>query len=170
MVYGLEFFTQIVQQFGYLGFILVGFLSAATIFVPTPLFLVVFFAAAFYNPVLLGIATGFGSAIGEFTGYGVGIGIEKIFEKKSKHKKKLKKEIMKIEKLFEKYHPGAVIFAFALIPLAPTDALGIFCGAVRYNKKKFFFFMLLGKIVKFIILAYMGFYGVNFILNLFGVS
>ena len=169
MVFGLEFFTQIVQNFGYLGFFLIGILSSATIFIPNPAFLIVFFSAPLYNPLLLGITFGAGSAIGEFTGYGVGFGIEKIFEKKSKNKKKLKKKIKEIEKLFQKYHPGLVIFGFASIPLAPVDVLSIFCGSINYSKKKFFIFMLLGKVLKFTILAYMGFYGVNFILDIFGL-
>ncbi|MBI4895631.1 MAG: VTT domain-containing protein [Candidatus Aenigmarchaeota archaeon] len=167
---GLEFFTHIVNQLGYLGFFLIGVISAATVFVPTPLFLVVFFAAPHYNPIILGIVVGIGSAIGEFTGYGIGFGLERLFEKKSKHKKRLKKQIKNIEKLFDKYHPNLVIFGFAIVPLAPTDALGIFCGAIKYSKKKFFFFMLLGKIIKFTALAIMGFYGMNFIIDYFNIS
>ena len=170
MVFGIDFLMQIVQNFGYLGFVLIGFLSSFLIFIPSPAFIVVFLAAPFYNPLLLGLAAGLGSAIGEMTGYGAGYGLEKLFEKKSKNKSKLRKQIMQIEKLFQKYHPDLVIFAFAALPLVPIDALGIFCGVIKYNKKKFFFYVLLGKIIKFVLLAYMGFYGMSFILNVFGLS
>lgn len=170
MIFGLEFFTQIIQQLGYLGFFLVGLISSSTVFIPNPAFLVVFFSAPYYNPLLLGIVFGIGSALGEFVGYGVGYGIERIFEKKSKNKKKLKKKMNEIEKLFQKYHPNLVIFAFGAIPLAPTDVLGIFCGAIKYSKKKFLFFMILGKVLKFTLLAYMGFYGMSFILDYLNIT
>ncbi|MBI5332887.1 MAG: VTT domain-containing protein [Candidatus Aenigmarchaeota archaeon] len=161
-MFGLEFLTSIVQNFGYLGFFLVGFLSSFTLFIPSPAFIVVFLSAPFFDPLLLGIAAGFGSAVGEMTGYIVGYGIEKLAERK---KRKIKKDIMKIDKLFKRYHPDAVIFAFSALPLLPIDAIGIFCGAIGYSKKRFFFFVLIGKLIKFIALAYLGFYGVGVVLG-----
>ena len=164
-MFGIEFLTGIAQNFGYLGFFLVGFLSSFTLFIPSPAFIVVFFSAPFFNPLLLGIAAGLGSAVGEMTGYIVGHGIEKLAEKK---KKKIKKDIMKIDRLFKRHHPDVVIFVFSALPLLPIDAIGIFCGAIGYNKKRFFFFVLIGKLIKFIALAYLGFYGVGAVLGWLG--
>ncbi len=170
MVFGLEFLTQFVQTFGYLGFVVVGFLSSFTIFLPSPAFIVVFVSAPFFNPVLLGIATGLGAAIGEMTSYALGYGLETIAEKKSKKKSRFRKQIEEVKKWFKKYHPDFVIFFFAAMPLLPVDAVGIFCGAIKYDKRKFFFFMLIGKIIKFTVLAFMGFYGIGFALDYFGLD
>ncbi|MFH1420761.1 MAG: VTT domain-containing protein [Candidatus Aenigmatarchaeota archaeon] len=160
-------FTAMLVSFGYLGAFASGFLSTFTVFIPSPTFIVVSILAAThqFNPLLLGVVGGAGAAIGEFIGYFVGYGAGM-----SAHKwKRIKWSYWrkKIDFLFKKYHPDVVIFVLAALPVVPFDVAGIFCGAVRYDIKRFTVAMTLGKILKYVVLAYAGFYGVDFIMGLF---
>ena len=81
----IQFFTGLIQNFGYFGAFLVGLLSSVTIFLPTPAFLVIFALSApglGFNPGLLGLCGGIGAAIGELTGYLVGYGGREFLLKK----------------------------------------------------------------------------------------
>lgn len=156
------FFQYLVSNFGYLGIFLLGMISSATLFIPTPAFVIVFLIAPFFNPVLLGLCAGLGAAIGELSGYLIGLGGEHVLLKH--HEKRLKE----IEKYFEKHGSHIIIFVFAATPL-PFDLVGLFCGAVKYPFKDFFLATLAGKLVKYWAIAFAGFYGLNWLMNVFGV-
>lgn len=149
--------TELLISFGYLGVFLSGFLSTFSLFIPSPTFIVIFLLATTLNPLLLGIVGGFGAAIGELIGYGIGRGANKIL------KRKYKKQIKWTQKLFQKYHPNLVIFLLAAMPIFPFDIAGIFCGTIKYNSKHFLIYLTLGKIIKYLVLAYTGFYGIQLI-------
>lgn len=150
--------ANIIYSLGYPGVFLSGFLSTFTLFLPSPTFMFVFFMARFYNPFLLGVIGGIGAAIGEMIGYYVGYGVGFLAEKWGKTYEKTRK---KMEKLFERHHPDLIIFVFSAMPFLPFDAVGIFCGAVDYDTKRFFTVTLAGKIVKYLVLAYTGYYGIK---------
>ena len=156
-----EFLTYLVSNFGYLGVFFLGVITSATLFIPTPAFIIVFFLAGTMNPVLLGFFAGLGSAVGEMSGYLIGLAGEKVLLKK------YEKRIKHIEKYFEKHGSKLIIFVFSATPL-PFDAVGLFCGAVRYPVKTFFLFTLLGKLVKYWAIAFAGFYSMNWILHILG--
>lgn len=156
-----EFFYFLVSNFGYLGVFLLGALSAVTLFIPTPAFFVVFLIAPAFNPVLLGFFAGMGAAVGEMSSYLIGLGGERVLLKK--HKKRVKQ----IERYFEKHGSKLIIFVFSATPL-PFDLVGIFCGAIKYPFKTFFILTLAGKLIKYWMIAFAGFYGMHWILNLFG--
>src|SRR3972149_5814573 len=137
----------IIANYGYLGIFFIAFISAATIFLPTlPLGFLVFISGGVMNPLLLGIVAGLGSATGELTGYFFGYEGEKLLLKK--YKKKLKH----VEKMFQKYGGGIVIIFIASIPIPiiPFDVLGLFCGAVGYDVKKFYGASIIGKSIRYI--------------------
>ena len=96
-------------------------------------------------------------------GYGIGYGSEKLALKHYKEKLKI------IEKYFERFGGGFVIFVFAITPL-PFDVVGIFCGIVGYDLKKFFAATAMGKIIKYCAITYAGFYGIAWISKLFGLG
>ena len=156
-----EFLTSLVSNFGYLGVFFLGVITSATLFIPTPAFIIVFFLAGTMNPVLLGFFAGLGAAVGEMSGYLIGLAGEKVLLKK------YDKRIKQIEKSFEKHSSKLIIFIFSATPL-PFDAVGLFCGAVRYPIKAFFLFTLLGKLVKYWAIAFAGFYSMNWILHILG--
>lgn len=156
----------LLQAFGYIGAFFSGFLSTFTLFLPSPTFIVVFFlAGSGFNPLILGVVGGLGAAIGETIGYGIGYGAGIGANKYKKGKwAKLRKHV---ERLFEKYHPDLVIFVFSALPIIPFDLVGIFCGAIKYNYKRFAIALTIGKVLKYTVLAYAGFYGISAILHLF---
>ncbi len=164
---GVDFLLSLVHTYGYLAVFVSGFFSTFSLFIPSPTFIVVFLLGSTLNPLLLGIIGGLGAAVGEMIGYAVGYAagyeasrLRKGFEKKRKW----------VEKMFEKYKPPVVIFLFSAMPLLPFDLVGIFCGLVNYDKKKFFIITSIGKIIKYTILAYAGFYGMTWVLDYFNIS
>ena len=157
----LQWSQSMVAGFGYLGIFIVSIVGSATIILPVPAFLAIFAAGSVLNPWLIGIIGGLGSTIGEFTGYLVGMGGKKVIEKR--HKKWLDRAKV----WFEKHGAFPIIFLFAATPL-PDDVVGILCGVIKYDVKKFFLATLIGKIVMTTALAWGGFYGIGWVLSLFG--
>lgn len=146
---------------GYLGIFLVNFLGSASIFFPVPAFMVVFLFGSILNPWLVGIVAGVGCALGELTGYVIGKGGERVL------KRKYKKWIKKGEEWFRRHRAFPFIVIFAATPL-PDDVLGILCGMFSYDLKRFFLASLIGKIIMNLALAWGGFYGMQWVLQVFG--
>ncbi|HLC59240.1 MAG TPA: VTT domain-containing protein [archaeon] len=158
----LEYGNYLVAHFGYFGIMAIGFIGTATIILPTfPLSALVFLMGSVLNPVLLGLSAGFGSATGELVGYAVGHGGKKTLLKK------YEKQLKKMHSIFHKYRGGVVIFALAAIPIVPFDVVGLFCGIVGYNWKKFYTFLFLGKTLRYTFIAFAGFYGLQLITTYF---
>ena len=151
-------------QYGYLGVFLVSLIGAMSIFVPVPYPVVIFILGGLqtFDPLLIAVAAGLGSAIGEFSGYLLGVGGRKVISDK------YKKKIDFITKLFKKYGSVA-IFVFALTPL-PDDLLFIPLGVMRYSLLRAFIPALLGKFFSNLIIAYSGRLSLQIIGDLFGVE
>lgn len=155
--------NSLIANYSYLGILFVSFLGASTIILPTPAYIIIFLAAAKLNPLLVGIFGGLGAALGELTGYAVGFGGGKVIEKK------WKKEIKKWGARFQKYGGFVLVVLFAATPL-PDDIIGVLCGTIKYNIKKFFIASLIGKVIIHLLIAYAGYYSINWILDVFGLS
>ncbi len=160
----LEGLMNMLYPLGYVGVFLAGFFSTFTLFLPSPTFIAIFVMAKFYNPFLLGILGGLGATIGEMIGYcfgyGIGYGASHVKKSFTKYRERIKE-------MFKKYRASVVIFLFAVLPILPFDLVGLFCGIIKYDTKRFFLLTLAGKIIKYLILAYAGFYSLNFILSFF---
>lgn len=150
-----------VSAFGYLGVFFASLIGSASIVFPLPSFAVVIAAGSQLDPLWVGIVSGIGAAAGELTGYGAGYGIYHLKKKLGKGRKEKKKErkwAKTLNKWFRKDFGFAIVFLFAVSPL-PDDIIGIYCGAIRYDVRKFFVAMLIGKIILGIALAYGGLLG-----------
>ena len=121
---------EIALTWGYLGIFVVNFIGSATIIFPVPAFLFVFILGGILNPWLVGISAALGASMGELTGYAIGLGGKKVIEKK------YEKWLKKANKWMEKYRAFFIITLFAATPL-PDDIVGVFCGAIKYDLKKF---------------------------------
>jgi membrane protein YqaA with SNARE-associated domain len=149
--------------YGYPGVFIINLIGSATILFPVPAFAVTFALGAVLNPWILGIVAAFGSAIGEFTGYYLGYGSHGTL------KKKYKKWIERMMDFAEKRSMFLTIIVIAATPI-PTDIGGILAGIAKYDTRKFFLAMLIGKIINYSVIAWAGFFGIGWILQLFGIG
>jgi len=152
-------------QYGYFGIFLISLIGSMSIFFPIPYTVVIFTVAASFpsfNPILIALASGVGSAIGEFTGYLLGLGGRKIISKKRR------RQMEALLKIFGKYGPIA-IFLFALTPI-PDDLLFIPLGIMHYNLLKAFIPAIIGKICMSLIIAYSARYTITIIKQIFGIE
>lgn len=158
-------FVNLVHTFGYFGVFISSLIGSASIVLPVPSFLFVVAAGTILNPLAVGIIAGIGSAVGELTGYFIGVGLHYGKHKITKKKKEGRWEKM-VKKCFGKSRGFVAIALFAVTPL-PDDVIGIFCGFIRYDIKKYFIAVLIGKTILCIVLAYSGYYGWNLISQYF---
>ncbi|MCX8196795.1 MAG: VTT domain-containing protein [Candidatus Micrarchaeota archaeon] len=135
------------RQLGYLEILAVSFVSSATVLLPLPGFAVVFAAAQYLNPFLLGLSAGIGSGLGEISGYLAGtvghrtLTTTTFFEK---HKLQLQK------------YGWPVVFLLAVIPNPAFDVVGLAAGAIKMEWWKFLSAAILGKSTRYIALALLG--------------
>jgi membrane protein YqaA with SNARE-associated domain len=85
MINMIEYFLIFIKILGYLGVFLVSVISTSTIFLPTPLYLIIITSSSLgMNPFLVAFFSGLGMTIGELTGYFMGLGGNLIIIKKHK--------------------------------------------------------------------------------------
>lgn len=157
-------FTDIqetVRTLGYPAIFIVALVGAAGMVIPLPSTAAIFVGGAFFNPVLVGIVAGAGEALGDVTGYAVGYSGSGLVERS---------RIYPRVKGWVQRRGWPVIMLFALIPNPVFDFLGIACGALRIPLRQFLAVIWVGKTLKNIGLAYAGYAGAAWFLNLFGVT
>lgn len=159
-----EWMQNFSVQYGYFGIFLISLLGSTSIFFPIPYPVVLFTLGTVeaFNPFLIALASGLGSAVGEFSGYLLGLGGRKIISDDRKHKMEF------LLKVFGKFGP-IVVFLFALLPL-PDDLLFIPLGIMHYSFLKAFIPALLGKLCMSLIIVYSARFAVGIIREIFGVE
>jgi len=142
--------------YGYLGAFLISLISSATILVPIPGIAVVFALGATYNPYLVGVAAGAGSALGELSGYMAGYSGQIVV--------KNSKTYLRMEE-WMKRRGSVVIFVLSFVPNPLFDLAGMAAGVLRYPLWKFISVCFLGKTPKFILVALAGAWALNSVLE-----
>jgi uncharacterized membrane protein YdjX (TVP38/TMEM64 family) len=136
-----------VGHYGYLGIFLISIVGNATIVLPVPTFVTAFAGGGVFNPFLVGIISAAGASLGELTGYLAGTSGHAVVENRE---------------LFERFQGwmrryGLVaLFVLAAIPNPFFDIAGIIAGISRIRVTSFLLATCTGKIVKFLIIAYLG--------------
>ena len=146
----LAFNTEWVQQFshwGYLSAFLISLIASATVILPAPGLLVVFALGASLNPILLGIVAGCGSGLGELSGYLAGATGGDLIRQKGIN--------TRLHRLTTR-HTAPVLFVLAILPLPIFDFAGILAGALRMPIFQFLATVISGKIIKHIVIAFVG--------------
>ena len=139
------------SEYGYIGIFIINFISAATVFLPAPGTASVFIGGAVWNPILVGIISGAGSAFGELFAYFLGYGGRGLLEMEGgKHK-----WIKNLEKSFLK-SGFRTTFIFAAIPIPFFDIIGVIAGAASYSVWKFFLAVCSARILRNILFAFTG--------------
>lgn len=133
--------------YGYLGAFLISLLSSATILLPVPGIAVIFALGATYDPYLVGLAAGAGSALGELSGYMAGYSGQGVF--------KSSRTYLRMEHWMRR-RGSLVIFVLAFVPNPIFDLAGAAAGILRYPVWKFLLFCFLGKTPRSILVAFAG--------------
>jgi membrane protein YqaA with SNARE-associated domain len=155
-----DWMLNFAMQYGYFGVFLISLIGSLSIIIPVPYTLLIYVMGGVLDPILVAIASGFGSAVGEFSGYALGYYGRAVISEERQRKMGF------MVKVFDRYGFFAIFF-FALTPL-PDDLLFIPLGIMRYSFVKAFVPSLLGKLLMSFILAYSGHLSIGFIRDLLG--
>jgi len=156
------------SPFGLVALFFFTLAANATILFPVLVEPIVLAVGAFapdpFTALFIGIITGTASAIGEMSGYILGLLGVKTLQKMGK---------TQVEKIFEIGESLAnkgipIIFLGAFTPF-PFDLLGIAAGLIKYDPKRFFLATLGGKLLRYVLIAMAGFYGLVWFRPLLGL-
>lgn len=160
-VYSIRDQAEQLARYGYPGIFLLSILANATVLLPAPGIVFVFFMGAVLNPIGVAIAAGLGAAIGEMSGYLAGFSGQAIVENTVHYQRILgwmeKNQMM----------ANLVILVLAFIPNPFFDLAGISAGTLRISVIRFLFFCGIGKILKMFLFAYAGYAGISSFQELF---
>ncbi len=135
------------EGYGYLGAFIISLLSCATIVLPIPGIALIFTLGDTYNPLLVGLAAGAGSAIGEISGYMAGYSGQIVLRNNQTY--------LRLER-WMKRRGAIVIFVLSFVPNPLFDLAGAAAGILRYPLWKFLLFCFLGKTPKNMLIALAG--------------
>ncbi|MCH8108783.1 MAG: VTT domain-containing protein [Chloroflexi bacterium] len=142
-------------NWGYLGVFVATIGNSAAIFIPTPGPLVTLTMASILNPALVGLIGGIAASLGELFGYVVGASGRKALEGS---------RILDRLQALPQHRVGPTLFLFAALPM-PFDVAGIWAGAIHYSPRRFMFYVTAGKIIKVTAVAFIGYYGIGWLLE-----
>ncbi len=169
----LEELTQFLMAIGPLGLFIAAIIANASVLIPIPIDLILltamvphnFFGLGIFSPLMLAIITALGAAIGEMSGYFIG------YAGRATYDKMKKKEISQLDSLKQQLEKRGLPFLilFATVPL-PFDVIALAAGLIKYSKTKFFIGCFIGKTIRFIIVAYVAYYGITWLMQLFSLG
>ena len=149
---------QELERYGYAAVFLVGLISNATLILPVPGLAVSSVMGGVFNPWIVGIVGGVGQALGELTGYMAGYSGQTWVDENRVYDR--------LTQWMQRYGVLA-IFVLALVPNPIFDVGGMVAGALRLPLYKFLASCTAGKVIKNILFALAGYYGIEALLKLF---
>ncbi len=135
-------------SYGYAGAFLIALVSSATLIIPAPGWAAIVAMSADYDPLLLGLAAGMGSAIGEMTGFLAGEGVRTAIDGRIR-------ESAQIRAFVERYGTLGIV-ALSFIPNPLFDIAGIVAGSLRMEWWRFLASCAAGRIIRYALLAALG--------------
>jgi membrane protein DedA with SNARE-associated domain len=158
------------QGLGYAGVFVANLASTVTVFIPVPGLtalgqVLILDQGKTLNPPLVGIAGGCGMALGEITAYIAGIyggqmAAGHTLPGPRWTARLVERAISIIDRLMGRYGM-LTLFVLSVIPNPVFEIAGITAGAVRMPFGRFMAPVLVGKVLRGIILAFLGRYSVN---------
>ncbi len=142
------------QEWSYVGVFVISLLSAATMFLPAPGWVIVLAMARILNPLYVGIAAGIGSGLGEINGYLIGQGAKDATDSEERFKK-WSDWIRKNDFL--------VILVLAFIPNPLFDIAGLAAGALGVLLWRFLLACVLGRTLRYLLLAYLSAFSIQYL-------
>ena len=153
-------FVQRFSHWGYASSFLISLISNATVILPAPGLAVVLSLGASLNPILLGIVAGCGSGLGELSGYLAGATSSEMFRQRGVN--------TRLHRLTTRY-TIPVLFVLAIVPTPLFDVAGILAGAIRLPIHRFLLPVISGKIIKHVLVAYLGAESIPLIRSMLGI-
>lgn len=150
---------QELRRYGYVAVFLVGLVSNATLILPVPGLAISSVMGGVFNPWAVGLVGGMGQALGEMTGYMAGYSGQRLVHGNPTHERLT---------CWMRRYGVLAIFVLALIPNPIFDLGGIAAGTLRFPVWKFLLSCAAGKVIKNVIFALAGYYGVETVFKLFG--
>ena len=131
-----------IEQFapyGYPGIFVINLVGNATVILPAPSLAIVSVAGSVFNPYLVGLFAGAGSAVGELTGYLAGYSGRAVVQDQKRYEKMV---------AWMQRHALWVIFVLSIIPNPLFDLAGIAAGALKIPVYRFLLVCFVGKTIK----------------------
>jgi membrane protein YqaA with SNARE-associated domain len=150
---------QELKQYGYAAVFAVGLVSNATLILPVPGLAVSSVMGGVFNPWIVGLVGGLGQALGELTGYMVGYSGQTLVDENPTYDR--------LTRWMQRYGT-LTIFVLALIPNPIFDLGGMAAGTLRFPLWRFLLSCTAGKMIKNILFALAGYYGIEAVFKLFG--
>lgn len=144
------------SAYGYFGIFLISLLAATAIFIPIPSVPAVILMGAILNPFVVGLMSGLGETIGEISAYTAGVSGREALDKKERYTR---------IKNWMKRRGTLVLFLFAATPNFFFKLVGAAAGAMRYPFWKFLLVTLIGKTVKGVVFAFIGYWILQLIIQ-----
>ncbi|MFC2057020.1 VTT domain-containing protein [Chloroflexota bacterium] len=175
--------------YGYIGVFAVGVLGGISI-IPAPTLVMVFFLGGMLNPAYVGLTASFGGAIGGITVYLTGAGVESVWSRLRSKEQDYENEpgrrydiVRPVESQFwskgeavynrlVKWMGGKggywTLFITSAMIISPFYFAGLAAGSLRMGLLKFFLISWTGKAVRYLIVAYAGYLGLDVLLQWIG--
>jgi len=150
---------QELRRYGYIAVFLVGLVSSATLIVPVPGLAISSLMGGVFNPWVVGLVGGLGQALGEMTGYMAGYSGQTWLNDKPIYRRLA---------LWMQRYGVVTIFLLALVPNPIFDIGGMIAGALRLPVWQFLASCAAGKIIKNVLFALVGYYGIETLFRLLG--
>jgi len=140
------------EHYGYAAVFLVGLVSNATLILPVPGLAVSSVLGSVFNPWIVGIVAGAGQALGELTGYLAGYSGHTWVSDHPRYDR--------LVHWMQRYGVLTVFF-LALLPNPLFDVAGMIAGVLRLRVWKFLLSCAAGKMIKNVLFAVAGSYGIG---------
>jgi membrane protein YqaA with SNARE-associated domain len=148
-------------QIGYGAVAITALVASGGLIIPVPALATSCTASAFLNPVFIGLIAGTAETLGELTGYLLGYSGRGVIQKSRLYQR--------LEGWMRR-RGWLVLFLLSLIPNPIFDVAGIAAGALRYPWWQFLGVVWVGKLMKFLIIAYSCAYSIKWLAGLFGLG
>ncbi len=154
-------FLDDISQWGYVGCFLVNVFATGTFVVPGMGAVITFTLGGVLHPAVVGLVAGLGEATGAVGAYLTGYGGRGLL---------LSSQMEQRFSGLMQRHGSKAIFLMAVLINPIYYPFAVWMGVLRVRVGRFFLYTLLGRTLKNLVLAYLGYFGIRTVLQWLGLS